>query len=250
MVGKNIIITGGSRGLGKDIINYLASEGNNITIIARDLEELKKTSSQIKRNYSKVSTNHYQCDVSDYNQCKRVIDNVQNIDILINCAGILGPVGLFGENSIEDWKKTIEINLIGTANMIHASLPIISKSNRGKIINFSGGGAAYGRKYHTAYGSSKCAIVRLTETLALEYPNMDINAVAPGAHNTDIWNTETFDKRPDKWADKERLLSLIDFLSSSNSDFISGRFIHIMDKWEELSASLPENLFKLRRVEN
>lgn len=249
MIQKNILITGGSRGIGKLIAKHLASQGHSLVIIARYLDELSRASSEIKASFPSSEIIYYKCDVSNYAECREVLAKIKKLDALINCAGVLGPVGPFGESKIDEWKKTIEINFIGTANIIHVSLPHLSKSGRGKIINFSGGGSAYARKYHTAYGSSKCAVVRFTETLALEYPNMDINVIAPGAHNTAIWNNETYDKKPEKWADQERLKSLITFLISPLSDNISGRFIHIMDKWEEIKAGLEDDSYKLRRIE-
>jgi NAD(P)-dependent dehydrogenase (short-subunit alcohol dehydrogenase family) len=93
-------------------------------------------------------------------------------------------------------------------------------------------------------------MVRLTEIIAAEYPMIDANAIAPGAHNTGIWKAETHDKPPEKWADKARFLSLVSFLLSEKSDGISGKFLHIYDDWEGLAPEVSRgDLYTLRRIE-
>jgi 3-oxoacyl-[acyl-carrier protein] reductase len=108
------------------------------------------------------------------------------LDVLVNCAGCQGPIGLLWENDPEEWARNIQVNLVGTFHCIHAVLPGMIARRQGKIINFSGGGATGPRPNFSAYAASKAAIVRLTETLAEELRpfNVQVNAVAPGAINT------------------------------------------------------------------
>jgi 2-deoxy-D-gluconate 3-dehydrogenase len=156
----------------------------------------------------------------------------------------------FGNCNLGDWKKNIDVNLIGTANMVYYALPLLFKSRKGKIINFAGGGSAYGRMNHTAYASSKSAVVRFSECLAMEYPEFDINAIAPGAYKTKMWKDEKYDKEPENWGDMDRLKAFVDFLCSEKSDGITGRFIHYKDNWESFEVkNMAREMFTLRRVE-
>jgi 3-oxoacyl-[acyl-carrier protein] reductase len=163
---------------------------------------------------------------------------------------VLGPVAAFGEENWQEWENAIKINLIGNAAVCRAALPALLRSRRGKIVNFAGGGAANPRPRHSAYASSKAAMVRFTENLAAEYPALDVNIIAPGAHKTGIWKTETFDAPPQEWADKGRFCSLVSFLLSQKSDGITGKFIHIRDEWGKLVPSVSKSdIYTLRRVE-
>jgi len=93
-------------------------------------------------------------------------------------------------------------------------------------------------------------MVRFTEILAQEHPEIDANIIAPGAHNTGIWKTETHDKPPGKWADAARFCDTVSFLLSEKSDGISGKFIHINDKWEEFTPGISKSgMYTLRRME-
>jgi NAD(P)-dependent dehydrogenase (short-subunit alcohol dehydrogenase family) len=221
----NILITGATGGIGREICRGLTPH----KIIALGTKDL---------------------DVSNKLQVKNFFSKIKKLDVLINCAGILGPVGKFEENDLKKWVKTVEINFLGTVYTSYFAVPLLKKSRRGKIINFAGGGSAYPRLYHSAYGSSKTAVVRFTETLAQEYPKLDVNVIAPGAYKTKIWNGETYDKEPKKWGDFNRLKKFIKFLVSEKSDGITGKFIHYMDKWEGFKKSkLSKDVFTLRRVE-
>ncbi len=221
----NILITGATGGIGQEICRALAPH----KIIALGTKDV---------------------DVSDPLQVKELFLKIKKLDVLINCAGILGPVGKFEENNLDKWVKTVEINFLGTVYTSYFAIPLLKKSRRGKIINFAGGGSAFPRLYHTAYGSSKTAVVRFTETLAQEYPEFDINVIAPGAYKTKIWNGETYDKEPKNWGDINRLKAFIKFLVSKKSDGITGKFIHYKDNWEDFKKNkLSKEILTLRRVE-
>src|SRR5207253_6689963 len=109
--------------------------------------------------------------------------------VLVNCTGTVGPIGPFETLDLREWVRTIETNLIGSIHLIRAVIPIMRERGRGKIVLFSGGGAAYGRPYFTPYSSSKAALVRFAESLAeeLESVNIQVNAVAPGPVHSRMW---------------------------------------------------------------
>jgi len=243
---KKLVITGGSRGIGRIIADGLVSD-YDVVIISKNENSLTNITNDL-------NVKCYKADVSNFEEIKTIFDKIGNFDILINCAGILGPVANFKDNDLEEWYKTININLFGTVNCCKVAIPLLEKNKtRAKIINISGGGSAYSRPQHTAYACSKTAVVRFTEILAdeLKDESIDVNVIAPGAHNTDLWKEETVEIKPEKWADPIRLIDTIKFFASDKSDNISGRFIHIRDNWETLKSDVSKSdLFTLRRIDN
>jgi 3-oxoacyl-[acyl-carrier protein] reductase len=106
--------------------------------------------------------------------------------VLVNAAGIPGPIGPLWDADPEEWRRAVEVNLFGTFLCCRAVLPLMMERRRGKIVNFSGGGATSPLPRMGAYGASKAAVVRLTETLAEEVKpfNIAVNAIAPGLVDT------------------------------------------------------------------
>ncbi len=252
--GKITLITGGSSGIGQKIAQFLLSKGCRVIITSSNKDKLEKSYNKLKNEFPDAEINNFVCDIIHNSQIDNLVDflNQNNLvpQVLINCAAILGPLGLFEENDFEKWKNTIHINLIGNALMIKKLMPLLIKTKNSKIINFGGGGAANSRPFHSAYACSKAAMVRLTEILADEYKHkMDINIVAPGAHKTKMWEEENYDAEPDNWADENKLFGLISFLISSKSDGITGRFIHIENDWQDFTAEISNTeRFLLRRT--
>jgi len=240
------MVVGGSGGIGSQLVTSLSSN-NEVFAVGRDEEKLNNLKNKLNCKNVRVLT----MDVSRVDQIKKLFKVTERLDVLINCAAVLSPIGLFLDNKLSDWKKNIEINLLGTVNCCYYALPLLLESERGKIINFGGGGAAYGRAGHTAYASSKTAVVRFTETLATEYPTVDINVIAPGAYKTKMWNDETFEKGPESWGDMETLKEFIGFLVSDKSDGLTGRFLHYKDDWKNMNGKkLKDFMFTLRRIDN
>ena len=121
------------------------------------------------------------------------------LHILVNNAGIYGPMGPTDEVDFEEWRRAVDINLHGTLLPCRAAMRRFKKTGGGKIVNLSGGGATNPMPNLSAYAASKAAVVRLTETLALELQpfRVDVNAVAPGALNTRLLD-EVIAAGPDK----------------------------------------------------
>lgn len=234
------IITGGSKGIGKKIATALLEEGVELIILARNQEQLERTVFDLQSRDFNQQVVGKVCDVSVEEQVKDAFRYISDASVLVNCAGILGPVGPFEENSMPDFKRTIEVNLLGTVYCCNYAIPILRRSiTRPKIINVSGGGAAYPRMYHTAYAASKAAVVRFTENIAQENKAwVDINAIAPGAHKTEMWDGETYEKEPEEWADDSKLFGLVKYLSGKKSDGVTGRFIHICNDWEKFTPEI------------
>jgi NAD(P)-dependent dehydrogenase (short-subunit alcohol dehydrogenase family) len=185
---RTAIITGGSGGIGSAIATAFAREGASLVLASPTVPELARTEKDVITAGAQVEI--FQADVSRENDVQNLVNfalkRFGNIDILVNCAGIQGPIGLITDVDAREWFEAIKINLYGTFLCIQAVLPIMMKNNSGKILNFSGGGAVSPRPRFSAYGTSKAGVVRLTETLAGEYKdyNISFHAIAPGAVNT------------------------------------------------------------------
>lgn len=245
---KTTIITGGSRGIGLRIAEALAKKKYNIVICSRHLKELKRAKKVIE-NYG-VTCLTLKTDVSNYNHCKKLIKRTikafKRIDVLVNNAGIQGPIGPLWKNKIKAWEETIKINLLGTFYLCHLVVPHMLKLKSGVIINLSGGGAAYTRPLFSAYSSSKTALVRLTENLAAELKgkNISVFAIAPGGTFTKMveqvlkMGKGQISKQEEKilkeikktkGTTKEQIESLINFLMTKKASEISGKLIHVSE---------------------
>ena len=251
---KNVVITGGSLGIGLEIAVKAAVAGARVIIAARNEGDLKRALKKVN-NISNSDHHIYQLDVS---QCEAVqtfakwcADRFGAIDGLVNCAGVYGPIGKFSQIDIKKLDETIRINFLGTVYMCHALIPVMKADTRKKIINYSGGGAASPFPNYTAYSTSKIAIVRFTENLALEMSGdgYDVNCVSPGFVITRL-HQDTLAAGPDRCppafyentkkqietggmpADKAANLTV--YLLSEASDGITGKFIAApWDAWED-----------------
>ncbi|MDA4129242.1 MAG: SDR family NAD(P)-dependent oxidoreductase [Thaumarchaeota archaeon] len=164
-------------------------------------------------------------------------------DILINCSGILGSVGPVHKTSTYSWRRVIEVNLIGSYNLTQAVLPRMIQNKAGKIIHFSGGGAAYGRPFYSAYAASKAGLVRFVESVAEEVEpfNIQINTIAPGAVKSKM--------NPEAVGTADSAAALAVFLASDESGNVTGRLISALhDRWSVNIDGLSEEAGKLRRI--
>jgi NAD(P)-dependent dehydrogenase (short-subunit alcohol dehydrogenase family) len=271
--GKVAIVTGAGRGIGKAIALAFAREGANLTVVSRTLAEVEQTAREAE--VFDVRVLPLRVDVSRAEDVDIMIDETLRrfgkIDVLVNNAGILGPVGLLVENDVKLWIETVHVNLIGTFLCCRAVLPHMMKRRSGKIISLSGGGAAYPKPRFSAYACSKAAVVRLTETLAEEVKdyNIQVNAIAPGMVKTKMVEqiVESGDKAGEKaLADARRVLedggvgfepvtSLAVFLASDESDGLTGRLISaVWDDWRSLDKDrimlvMERGYYTLRRID-
>ena len=268
---KISIITGGSRGIGKTIATAFAKEGSNLILASRTMSELEATKREIE-SLSATRVEIFRGDVSQPREVEELVEftlkEFASVDILVNCAGVPGPIGLTCDIDTEKWLETFLINLYGTFLCIKAVFPIMIKNKRGKIINLSGGGAVSPRPRFSAYSASKGAVVRLTETLAEEVKeyNVYINAISPGAVNTKMLDVvleageaagEEFVKaikqKQEGGTPPERAAELSLFLASSKSDGLTGRLISaVWDNWREIPQHLSEimasEIYTSRRI--
>jgi len=254
--GKVAIITGASRGIGKRLSDSFLEAGCAVTLVASNRQGLECAAQELRRGHRRVLA--VACDVANSQEVEAVvkatIQQFGGIDILVNNAAVLGPVGSVWETDAENWRRAVDVNLIGPYLCCRAVLPHMIAQRRGKIINLSGRGAAFPWPGFSAYGASKAAVVRLTEGLALECKlyNIQVNVMAPGANDTDLFREAAAHEpamRADLPADPMQPCRLALFLASEASNHITGKFIHVNQNWSEWTeADLIGDRFTLRRV--
>ncbi len=187
------IITGASLGLGRVIAARFVAAGADVLLCARDAPALETAAGELRaaapRPGQRVLTEP--CDVSSEADVRRLFaradaDLPGPLRVLVNNAGVYGPKGPTDEVSLDAWRRALDINLLGTLIPCREAMRRFKTAGYGKIINLSGGGATNPMPNLSCYAASKAAVVRLTETLALELLpwRVDVNAVAPGALNT------------------------------------------------------------------
>ncbi len=181
----HIVIAGASSGIGAALCKAFAAEGHDVYICGRRTEKLKAAAAGGVANI-------FTCDVTKRDQAEAFARFVEThtpvIDVLINCAGSFGAIGPLIDTEEEAWWATIDVNLRGTYLMTRNFLPMLRKSESGRIVNFSGGGAFSAFPNYSAYACSKAAVVRLTECLAAELiaDGITVNAIAPGIMASEI----------------------------------------------------------------
>lgn len=271
LAGINVLLTGASQGIGEKLALAMSEAGANLGLMARNEQAMSKVAREIraqKRHAIPVPV-----DLSNPGSIRQAFEQVQrqlgSIDVLINGAGIQAPIGPLSENAPDAWESNFQVNLFGPMRLIHAILPEMMARRQGKIINFSGGGATAPRPNFSAYAASKTALVRLTETLAMELQpfNIQVNAVAPGAVNTQML-TEVItageraggeyelalERARNGGTPPELVCELIVFLASADSGALTGKLISAPhDPWRSWAGSDADlnssPLYTLRRLD-
>ncbi|MBM7609100.1 3-oxoacyl-[acyl-carrier protein] reductase [Lysinibacillus composti] len=187
--GKTAFITGAARGIGKATALHLAKEGVNIGLIARTESALKEVASEIEGLGVKVA--YAVADVSSKEQVEAAVASLTNdlgtTDILINNAGVASFAPVL-EMDPEEWKKIIDVNVMGTYYVTRAVLPQLIEKNGGDIINISSTNGLGGAATASAYSASKFAVIGFTESLAQEVRrnNIRVSALTPSTVATDL----------------------------------------------------------------
>lgn len=188
--GKVAIVTGGGRGIGEAAALALAKEGARVALVSRTKAELDAVATKVHAAGGDAFA--VVADVAEKAHATRMVNDAKKrygrVDILVNAAGTYGPIGLTSEVGVDDWIAGVQVNLIGTFLCCRAVLPGMIAQKSGKIINLSGGGATSPLPRFSSYAAAKAGVVRLTETLAEEVKehNVQVNAVAPGAVDTKL----------------------------------------------------------------
>ena len=230
------LITGAERGMGLVTAKELGKKGQQIIIAAYNME----LGEQAVKELAEIGVNAdlYKCDVTnreDINNLVKAIDEKYGyLNILINNAGIAGPMTSPSETSEEDLRKTMETNFFGAAAMVKACLPLMKKAEFGKIINITsdlGSLTLASDKNHPlysfnafAYSASKAATNFITVAFAkeLEGTNITVNSVNPGMTATDLINKKAFEESGAKTPEQGAARAIE--LASSEDNTLNGTF--------------------------
>lgn len=238
---KVVLITGSSKGIGKATAVEFAKIGGYKIVInyLTDKENAEKLSNYLKEKY-KIETLVIKADVSNEEQVKNMIQEIINkfgkIDVLVNNAGIVIDKE-FEDRTVEDWKRTLEINTIGTFLVSKYASENMMKNKNGKIINVSStNGINTFFPSSIDYDASKAAVINLTYNLAIQFaPYINVNAIAPGWVNTemnkelpkDLIEEETEKICKKRFAEPEEIAKVICFLASEDAEYINGTVIKV-----------------------
>ena len=238
--GKVAIVTGASRGLGRAMALALAEAGADVALAARSVPDLDDSAHQVERRGRRALA--IPTDVADYAQVEalveRAVDGLGRLDILVNNSGI-AHVSPVAEMPPEEFRRTVEVNLIGVFNGCRAAAARLIAQQSGKVVNLASVLGAVGLPGYAAYSASKGGVIALTRALGVEWArhNVQVNAIAPGWFVTDM-NAEAFDDA----RVRERLLRdvparrtgrleeigpLLVYLASPASDYMTGQTVFL-----------------------
>ena len=236
---KVALITGGTRGIGKEIAYTLAEENYDIIINYRtENEELMKLKKEIEQK--RVRCLLLKGDVSNFEDCKKLVEEainrINHIDVLVNNAGITKDM-LLMRMKPEDFNEVINVNLIGTFNMTKNVINYMMKERKGRIINVSSVVGISGNAGQTNYAASKAVIIGFTKSLAKEVAsrNILVNAIAPGFIQTDMTNILKENVKDEiaktiplkRMGTAKDVANVVKFLVSEDSSYITGQVIQV-----------------------
>jgi NAD(P)-dependent dehydrogenase (short-subunit alcohol dehydrogenase family) len=269
--GYNVLITGATGGLGRALSTAFWNAGANLLLAGRSPARLNDLSESLAPN-GRQTLELIDCDLAQPDGAANLVGFVRGrwewLDTLVNNAGILGPVGPAWENDWDAWEATVRMNLLVPVQLCRGLIPMMGR--RGSIINISGGGATSPRPNFTAYGASKAALARFSETLAVECASRGIrvNCIAPGIMRTrmvqqvvtigaDRSGPQEFHKAQEVMerggTSPETPAELALLLASEGSKSITGKVISAAwDPWRELPDHAVElansDIYTLRRI--
>lgn len=274
LAGRTALVTGATGSLGRAVAEAYGRAGASLLLTGREEAPLQTFARELARTYS-ADVAAVACDLANPGEIERLRDEVLarfgGLDVLVNVAAVIGPIGPTWEIAWDEWRDSFDVNLFATAHLCHVCVPLMPlRAGRGKIINLSGGGAAAPRPRLSAYATAKTGVVRFTETLAQEIRErrIDANCIAPGILNSKLTRAivaagpERAGRREyeaalravtEETGNRERAAELALFLASPQSDGISGRLISALwDDWPGLRAESPAlqspDTYALRRV--
>ena len=225
---KTAIITGGAQGFGLDIAKRFLKSGAKAVIWDIDEDELKKAINTVDN----PNLSYNVVDVSNFKNVNETVDKIaksENIDILINNAGITGSTSSLWDYDVDEWNKIVQINLMGTFNCCKCVVPYMIKNDYGRIVNVASVAGKDGNANASAYSSAKAGVIGLTKSLGKELAdkNIAVNAITPAGAKTRILDQMSkehvammLSKVPrGRFLEIEEFTSLVCWLSSEENSF-------------------------------
>ena len=239
IAGKSVLITGGSRGIGRALVELFAQEAADVTFLFRDNSAAAAEVVDAGRSAGrKISAE--QVDVCDFEACaeavERIVERSGRIDVLINNAGVVRD-NLLGLFSAEDVQTVLDTNVVGVFNVTRAVVPHMIARRAGKVINISSVSGEKGGRGQTNYAASKGAINAFTRALAVELAprRITVNAVAPGVIETEM-SQAVRDRAGDevksrillrRFGSPQEVAYAVWFLASGLADYITGQVLNV-----------------------
>jgi len=237
---KNILITGGSRGIGKACVELFLKAGANV---AFTFQSAKNEADQVIADYTgSLKLKHYKLNLANTNEIEKVIgiilNDFRNIDVLVNNAGIWKEAAI-DQMTIDEWNEMMNINLTSTYLITKLIIPGMKKNKFGRIINIASTAGQRGEAFHSHYAASKGGMISLTKSLASELGqhNITVNCVAPGWVITDMTTDSLADEKIfkkvlgdiplNKVAQPEEIAGPVLFLASQLASHITGEILNV-----------------------
>ena len=247
-LGKKVLITGAAGGMGHAVAKRYAQEGATVALVDRDEEGLEKLAHDISSMGGTAVWGR--ADVADFDSCEQchgqLVDQIGDMDILINNAGVTGRENgktvRIWEMSPDNWQSVIDVNLTGVFNFTRLLSPAMMEKKYGRIVSLSSvAGKAFFGVAGTHYCTTKSALIGFTRHVAGELGpyNITVNAVAPGRINTPMIaqaggdaNDEIINHTPmGRLGEPSEVAGVICTLTSPDSDFVTGQVLDVAGGW-------------------
>ncbi len=229
---KTALITGAAVGIGRASAINFARHGASLVLLDLDYEKLQGVKEELSTYTNDVRI--FKCDVSDEARVNEIAKEVGNIDILVNNAALWRCWSEFTETPTDEWKKFLDVNIMGVVYITRALLPGMIERGFGRVINIASVAGVYGNANMVHYSATKGALISMTKALAKEVSDkgVTVNSVSPGsvspATNPDVNYTEestlSFIGRTGSGMENANLIC---FLASDEASYISGQNIQI-----------------------
>jgi 3-oxoacyl-[acyl-carrier protein] reductase len=249
--GQVALVTGGGRGIGRNVALELTAAGATVAVAARSADQIRETADEI-------GGLAIECDVSDREAVERMVAEVESahgrLDLLVSNAGTsVSEHAAAWELEPDDWWRVFEVNVLGVYLCCRAVIPGMLARGGGRIVNVASGAAYLPGSSSTSYSASKAAVHRFSETLALQLEprGIPVFSISPGLVRTKM--TERFPEDA-PWTPPELAPRLVRALASGRLDGLAGRYLHAEhDDVDDLAARVDEivsgdlNAIRLRR---
>jgi len=236
---KVAVITGGASGLGLKTAEYMLREGVRLVLADINEEQLASAAAGLGVGPERIRTSLV--DVRRYEDCRQLVDTAiaefGGVDILVNSAGVGGPMTFFADTQPADWEDLVAINLVGVMNCCRAVTDHMIERGYGKIVSLASEAGRANEKRIVVYGATKGGVISLTRGLAAELGrySINVNAVCPGVTHTPMtWYLDEESERQGakfyplgRLGQPEDIAPLITFLASDEASWITGQAISV-----------------------